>query len=128
MKKAWFFFTLLSFVPQSFAGLYALTHHSRANCFGFNETISWWAFHSFFARVISEHYPHGKDVPNSEVHHTIDTDKQYRYRHPAYHATEAYVGSTYRVRGYHYMYINGNPSLVQVDNVIDCSIYDGWWD
>lgn len=108
------------------AGWNGLTHHSRANCAGFNETVSWWKGNPVWSRVVSHHYPHGKSKPSLE-YHAIDTGKNFSWRHAAYHATESY-GGDYMVAGYHYMYKNGQEIMVQFDREIDCNIYDGWWD
>lgn len=121
-------FLFIFYTSFSHAGLKSLTHHSRANCVGFNETISWWAGHAFVGRVISKHYPLGKPFPDSKEHHTIDTGTSRTWRHAAYHAKEARSGDAWRVRGIHYLYQYGDEIVVQVDNVADCSIYDGWWD
>lgn len=121
--------SLLSYlsISTSHAGLWGLTHHSRANCFGFNETVTWWANHTFAAHVVSDHYPTGRVNKNSNVYHTIDLGKQQGFRHAAYHPTESYDGN-YRVIGFHYMYVKGREVEVQRDIVTDCDIYDGWWD
>lgn len=42
-------------------------------------------------------------------------------------SAESY-GGTYEVVGYHYMYHHNSEILVQSESVIDCNIYDGWWD
>ncbi len=112
----------------SFAGYRALTHHSRANCAGFNESVTWWYGNNFYARVESHHYPHGAD-PNSNdpTHHDLNTGKEFSWRHAAYHATESYGGS-YSSVGLHYMYVNGKETLVTYTKAYDCAIYDGWWD
>ena len=59
--------------------------------------------------------------------HVVKTEKRNGWRHAAYHATESY-GGTYCVVGNHYMYKKGVEHLVQSDSVIDCNIYNGWWD
>lgn len=111
---------------QSYAAFNALSHHSRANCAGFNETVSWYFNHPFHGRVISRHYPYGMNGSEKDMHF-IDTDKNYGMRHAAYHSAESY-GGTYCVVGNHYMYVKGSERLVQSESVLDCDIYDGWWD
>lgn len=110
------------------AGFYGLTHHSRSNCAGFNESVTWWAFHSFLARVNSYHYPHGKSKPNDTANHVIKLSKTYEFRHAAYHVNEAYEDDDYSVVGEHYMYVNGKEQMAAITFAKDCSIYDGWWD
>lgn len=110
----------------SFSAIDALSHHSRANCAGFNESVTWWLGHPIISRVVSHHYPEcllGKDRNK----HIVETPKNSSWRHAAYHATESYNG-TYCVVGNHYMYIRGIEHLIQSESVIDCNIYDGWWD
>lgn len=111
---------------SSFSGIDGLTHHSRANCAGFNETVTWWLGHSVSARVESHHYPEcllGRDRNK----HIVQTVKSSSWRHAAYHPTESYSG-TYCVVGNHFMYIKGVEHLIQSESVTDCNIYDGWWD
>lgn len=122
MKK---FVLLLSVMGTAHAGFDGLTHHSRANCAGFNESISWWAGHSFKGRVVSDHYPHGRSGKND--YHRLEASKAVTWRHAALHSTESYEGD-YVVIGYHYLYKNDKEILVQWESVSDCAIYDGWWD
>ncbi len=110
----------------SFSAFDGLTHHSRANCAGFNETVTWWFNHPVVARVEGRHYPEcllGRDTHM----HTLKTEKSNSWRHAALHATESY-GGTYCVVGSHFMYMKGVEHLIQSESVQDCSIYDGWWD
>ena len=103
-----------------------LSHHSRANCGGFNETVTWWFGHPIASRVQGYHYPHGK-FGKTDGMHLVETPKTMSWRHAALHATESYDG-TYCVVGNHYMYIRDKEYFVQSESVIDCAIYDGWWD
>ncbi|MBA2651477.1 MAG: hypothetical protein H0U73_04315 [Tatlockia sp.] len=117
----------LGIASQSYAGFNALTHHSRANCAGFNESVTWWWNHPVSSRVESYHYNFGRINPNDNTHHYILTSKTSSTRHAAYHATESYYGD-YSVTGYHYMYVNGQERCVQITGTTNCSQYDGWWD
>lgn len=127
MKKFIGFFLIInSICSPSFSAFDGLTHHSRANCVGFNESVTWWFNHPIVARVVSKHYPEcllGKD----RNMHEINTGKSDSWRHAAYHPTESY-GGTYCVVGNHYMYKKGVEHLIQSESVNDCAIYDGWWD
>ena len=79
---------IVSMLPISvYAGVASPTAHSRANCFGFNESITWHLGHSYYWRVESHHYPWGWSRP----HHIINTDTQYTWRAAAYHMNEAYL-------------------------------------
>ena len=44
------------------------------------------------------------------------------------HWGEAVPGSGWRVIGYHWINEGGRERLMEVTDVTDCSIYDGWWD
>lgn len=107
------------------AGLWGPTAHSRANCAGFNETVTWQAGHSYLWRVESHHYPKGWTRP----HHILKSNREVTWRSIAYHATEAYSsrGDGWWVTGYHFFYPNGKEILDTMTSVGDCSIYDGWW-
>ena len=119
--------TMMSLVSlPSFSAFDGISHHSRANCAGFNETTTWWLGHIFEARVKSFHYPYGKRG-STESMHVLSTKRANTWRHIAYHATESY-GGDYSVIGNHYMYSVGREKLVQSELVYDCDIYDGWWD
>lgn len=117
---------LFSIVVTAQAGVWGPTAHSRANCGGFNESITWHAGHSYYWRVESHHYPTGWDHPV----HILNTGTQNTWRAAAYHATEAYSsrGDKWWVNGYHFYYLNGKERLDVMTSVGDCSIYDGWWD
>jgi len=106
------------------AGVVATTAHSRANCVGFNESITWYLGHSFWWRVESHHF---LTVNSARPEHVLNTGKSYTWRAAAYHPTESYTGHWY-VRGYHYYYPYGNEVLDVTTGATDCNIYDGWWD
>lgn len=104
------------------AGFNALTYHSRANCAGFNETISWHAGHAYWLWTVSRHRNADKHIDHQLVANWANT-----WRSAAYHATEGYGGWT--VEGHHWIKENewGMPYEVANEYVADCSIYDGWW-
>lgn len=107
------------------AGLYATTIHSRANC-GNNESITWYAGHSYNWRVYSFHWL-DKDKP-SQGYHLIDTKMSLTWRQAAVHWGESAPGGKYYVHGNHYYLYNGHELLDNSTDATDCSIYDGWWD
>ena len=104
------------------AGLHGLTYHSRANCGGFNETISWHRGTNYWFWTVSRHR---NDV--KKIDHQLVADWSYTWRSAAYHATEGYGGWT--VEGHHWVKENefGMPYETEKEFVADCSIYDGWW-
>jgi hypothetical protein len=116
--------TLISMIiTTANAGLKEFTMHSRANC-GNNETISWHAGHSYWLWTASNHWRNGV------FQHYVTTGDNFEntWRSAAVHWGEAIPGSGWFVRGYHRRLINGQDYLLQVTEVNDCSIYDGWWD
>jgi len=109
---------------NSHSGLYKLTHHSRANCVN-NESITWWAGHAFWSRIISYHNYDGQQKC------LIDTFPKYTWRNAAVHWGEApkIINGKWNVYAYHILYLpNGSSYTSQITYVDDCSIYDGWWD
>ena len=102
------------------AGLWGTTAHSRANCVN-NESITWYAGHSFNWRVVSFHNINGG-------YHYIDTGMGYTWRQAAVHWNESYPGGKYFVSGFHYYEDRGRQVLDVNTTASDCSIYDGWWD
>ena len=109
---------LLSVYLNATAGTVTITYHSRANCVGFNESISWRLGYSYWFQTFSQHI-------NSSLNHTLNTGQALTWRSAAYHATEGYGGWT--VIGTHYFW-NGAQWLQINTRATDCSIYDGWWD
>lgn len=103
------------------------TAHSRANCAGFNESITWHLNNAYWWRVESHHFPPGWSRPL----HILNTGTNHTWRAAAYHATEAYSsrGDKWWVNGFHFYYPDGtHERLDTMTSVGDCSIYDGWWD
>jgi hypothetical protein len=109
------------------AGVVAPTAHSRANCGGFNESVTWQAFHSYWWRVESHHF---LSISEPWPHHVLNTGKNLTWRAAAYHAQEGYSsrGDHWYVVGYHFYYPNGRQVLDTTTMATDCSVYDGWWD
>jgi hypothetical protein len=124
MKKLvfWVILTVLTLNHSSYAGFHGLTIHSRANC-GNNESITWDWGNTWWYSTSSEHYLNGK------LQHTIPAEWVWGLRSAAVHWLEAKPGSGWRVVGKHWIGTNDNKArfLGQTD-VVDCSIYDGWWD
>ena len=113
--------TVFAFEVQ--AGVIELTYHSRANCVGFNESISWHLGHSNLLKTYSDHIYN----PTSSAHEVVDNWRA-TWRSAAYHATESYKRDQYTVIGLHWMEVAGTRKRITVTVVKDCSIYDGWWD
>jgi len=60
--------------------------------------------------------------------HTVEAPYEYTWRSAAVHYVEAYPGAGWKVTGEHYMLQNNQFIVLGYENVVDCSIYDGWWD
>lgn len=123
------FLALLILPLTIYAGTWKPTAHSRANCAGFNESITWHAGHSYWWRVESHHY---RTPMALYPDHVINTGKQFTWRAAAYHATEAYAsrGDEWRVVGYHFYYPKGPQYREQLDVITtaeDCGLESGWW-
>lgn len=115
---------LLSSFSIAHAGIKEFTMHSRANC-GNNESISWHLGHSYNLWTASNHLRNGQ-----LVHYVLSTSAMWEntWRSAAVHWGEAVPGSGWQVIGAHRMLVNGENRLLLITNVVDCSIYDGWWD
>jgi hypothetical protein len=99
------------------------TCHSRANCGGINESITWNALQSFDWKVISYH------SYKKELQHVINTGFTHTWRQAVVHWTEAYANPNWFVEGLHfYIGYNGREVYDMNTQAQDCSIYDGWWD
>lgn len=119
MKKVRAFLLLMAISSSSFAGVYGLTHHSRANCVN-NETISWQLGHDYWFWIVSRHRAGNQD-------HQVVADWDLTWRGAAVHWGEGHGG--WSVEGHHWMKnASGQPTQVAAETVTDCSIYDGWWD
>lgn len=118
---------LLSF--NTYSGWNANTAHSRANCYGFNESITWnWEEYHWW-EVRSFHHKIRGDGPQD---HNIIDFMRYTWRSAAYDFFKDPAGQNadwYQVQGYHF-YMNDNGAKVYdaYTEARDCSIYDGWWD
>ena len=119
--------TLFTVSMVSCAGLVAPTAHSRANCFGFNESITWHLGHSYWWRVESHHFLSLTDI---KPQHILNSGKNFTWRAASYHATEAYSsrGDHWYVVGYHFFYPNGREVLDATTVAVDCGLESGWWD
>lgn len=115
---------LLALAVNAHAGLWGTTAHSRANCVN-NESITWYAGHSFDWKVVSFHN-YDFHHPGSGYHY-IDTGMSYTWRQAAVHWNEAWPGDTYMVEGFHYYKERGREVLDTNTQATDCSVYDGWW-
>jgi hypothetical protein len=103
------------------AGFNNLTTHSRANCIN-NESITWdWTTYRM-SGTVSQHYRNGVWI------HGINTGWEYTWRSAAVHWGEAKPGSGWTVIGYHWLRENNKERMIDITEVSDCSIYDGWWD
>lgn len=112
------------------AGVIKPTAHSRANCFGFNESVTWHLGHAYWWRVESHHF---LSIDHPHPHHILTSGKQHTWRAIAYHPTEGYSsrGDKWYVVGYHFYFPNGPQGKEKLDvttMAVDCGIESGWWD
>lgn len=118
--------SILALSISSHAGFVSNTAHSRGNCFGFNESITWnWSEYHWWD-VHSLHI----DNTGSESH-LVRTFMIYTWRAAALHVKEweGPTGKRWTVKGYHFYMRNDGAVIYDVATVgIDCSGYDGWWD
>lgn len=111
------------------AGFYASTAHSRGNCAGFNESITWNWNESHWWEVKSLHIKKKGVGPGD---HQIWIPMTYTWRAAAFDWGRDPINFTkdsYWVQGYHfYMAYNGKRIYDVYTQSGDCSGYDGWWD
>lgn len=118
-------------INQANAGVAAVTAHSRANCGGFNESVTWYLKQSYWWRVESHHFIRYEPMPPT---HIMNTGTNFTWRAAVFHPKEAYssLGDKWWVMGYHFYHPHGLPNekerLDTVTEARDCNIYDGWWD
>lgn len=129
MKKVFMSLCLLGVSFVSHAGVAATTAHSRANCGGFNESITWYLGHYFDWRVESHHF---LSIKHTTPAHVINTGKMHTWRAAAYHPNEAYSsrGDSWYVAGYHFWYPSNSKKerLDTTTMAVDCGLDSGWWD
>lgn len=122
-----YLFLSLIMIAHAHAGWYASTAHSRANCYGFNESITWnWTEYHWW-KVISLHFR----VHGSGFDHKTDAWMAYTWRAAAFHMGEweGDKANNWRVQGYHfYMRNDGVVIYDAYTQSVDCNMYDGWWD
>jgi hypothetical protein len=118
---------LLALMITGHAGLVAPTAHSRANCAGFNESITWHLGHSYWWRVESHHF---LSLGDKRPHHILNTGKVFTWRAAAYHGKEGWQsrGDHWYVAGYHFFYPHGREVLDATTMAVDCGLNGGWWD
>lgn len=128
IKKTCFIFLLIFLNQQAIAGFNGLTIHSRANC-GNNESITWDWTHNWTLYTISDHFILKKTKDTSEIikMHTIKTGWETTWRSAAVHWGEG--RGNWHVSGEHLIRKDNNrDEILGIEEVTDCSIYDGWWD
>jgi hypothetical protein len=105
------------------AGALAWTSHSRANCAGVNESITWYALGADYWRVFSVH-----NYKNPTYTHTQNTFLQYSWRIAVVHFNEAIgtMSDGWFVQGYHFVWRNGKEQYEWYTEGTDCSGWDGW--
>jgi hypothetical protein len=121
IRKSIVFFFLILIQGNILAGVNGLTYHSRANCFGNNESISWDLTGSHMLRTLSYHMP-----PDNTEPCNLDTGWENTWRSAAVHFLEG--TGWWTVFGTHYIRENNEERFLQMESVMDCAIYDGWWE
>ena len=108
-----------------YAGINGLTIHSRANCAGNNESISWDKKANHVLRVVSTHMNLTKGTQ-----HTNDTGFINTWRAAVVHWSEAVNSGAWVVTGSHWEYFPRENRTVFLgsETVAGCSIYNGWWE
>lgn len=113
-------------MSNGYAGFWAFTMHSRANCVGFNESVSWHFGHSYMLMTYSNH---SSTKPSNWWKCRINTPFENTWRSAAYHYAEGLEGDEWTSIGSHYTKnAQGNVVLLMQTEGTDCSGYDGWWD
>lgn len=115
-----------SIASTSHAGLYAPTMHSRANCNGINESVTWQANVPHNWRVDSYHWESNQ---NSKKEHIKSTKWAWTTIAIGYCLTEPPPKESpmWIVGGYHYKFNHDDQRLEASTEAIDCNVYDGWW-
>lgn len=123
---ALFFLMLLGQCQLLYAGVHGLTWHSRANCGGFNESITWRAGFSYWLETFSKHVAGPARVNES---HSGTSYKEFTWRSANCHFAEGWNGDGWFVYGAHWISNDGGKNWVILGytEASDCSIYDGWW-
>ena len=110
------------------AGIFDLTHTSRANCVN-NESISWEAGGRWLMGVWSSHYKiYGNlnGLVHAPVHHVFSGIVD-GWRAAAIHSREAYPHKPdYVVFGQHWVALNKHRTLYRRSFAVDCNLAEGW--
>lgn len=119
-----FAFCLGAFEP-TYAGFHEFTMHSRANCGGFNESISWHFKHEYWLLTFSHHF---NPKATWQCNFWSSRNFERTWRAAALHFAEGYGG--WSVEGSHWTTPDrGRTSILMAKtDATDCNIYDGWWD
>lgn len=119
--------TLLTVTLNSHAGFQQFTMHSRANCGGFNESISWHYKHTYWLLTNSVHVNPSKSW---SCNLWSDYAVTATWRSAAYHWAEGYLLDKWEVYGTHYTSKDKGKSVIILaqTKATDCNIYNGWWD
>jgi len=127
MKVVVVFLVGITLSGSAIAGLYGLTHHSRANC-GNNESISWDSLKSHELETVSYHV-YSRSNPPKDPHHMAVASFSDTRRSAAVCWGEGVGENGWFVTGKHWMKDKiGKSYIAASETVKDCSIYDGWWD
>jgi len=120
---------LISASLNAHAGFYGNTAHSRGNCYGFNESITWnWSEYHWW-KVDAIHFRVKGKGPDT---HRLTAPMAYTWRAAALDFWQDPAGEKadhYLVQGYHYyMAFDGSVVYDAYTQSTDCGGYNGWWD
>lgn len=124
MKKIAAALFCLTVIQNSYAGFNGLTVHSRANCGGINETISWDLLQPKLFQTQGEHIK----ANNYNDKHSMRSEEELTRRSAVIHWTESYKPGVYIVAGVHKITFQDGNFIYAHTSASDCNLYDGWWD
>ena len=116
---------LIALAANAYAGWNGNTAHSRANCVGFNESVTWnWQEYHWW-EVRSVHMP---TAGQRGVPHSVTDWMKYTWRSAAFDNADNFQGF-WMSQGYHFFMDDyGRKIYDAYTEATDCKQYDGWWD
>lgn len=117
---------LLSLSLSSHAALNGISDHSRANCVN-NESITWDGTSFHMLDTVSFHTRDYLNRIGQYSKHRVETTWEGTWRSAAVHWGEGATVGLYLVQGWHWEAKGSAVILRATTSVVDCSIYNGWW-
>ena len=129
-SKITLLFSIILFSQFSLAGVWNLTHTSRANC-GNNESISWDLRTLRNLAATSVHYNVEGNFSNwesSPQHSVSTTAPSSTHRAAAVHWGEsAPLLKQWYVKGHHWERVSSRRTIYRATEAKDCNLSEGWW-